>query len=106
MTRNDFMKNVAQNNITEEVIAYAQTEYAKVAEDEERKNAENATLVAAITEYLSAQTELKRASEIAEAVDCTTSKASNLCKKMAENGTLVRESVVFDKRSVYAYKIS
>lgn len=106
MTKNEFYTNVANGNLTDETRAYAQNEIDKFAEAEAEKNAKNATLIEAILAYLKTCSEAVRAHEIAEAVDISTSKVTSLCKKLTADGTLVRDSIVFDKRSVYVYKLA
>lgn len=106
MTRNDFYTHVANGNLTEEVRSYAQTQVNKYLEETSAKEAENAKYIEALLAYLKTQSEPVRAAEIAEALDCTTSKATSLCKKLVENSVLTRESAVYNKRSIYVYKLA
>jgi predicted ArsR family transcriptional regulator len=90
ITNFEFLKAVAEGNLTEEVKAYAKARYDKEAEEKEAKAKENAeyneTILALVDEKKSVI-----ASEIASSLDIHPSKASYLLRMLVEDGTLIGE---------------
>lgn len=106
MTNKEFLTNVANNNITEDTIAYA-TEALRKAEESATaraaaKNAEDAPMIETIVEILTNNARVYTASELAAALGVHPSKATNLCKKIPN----IRVSdVQVDRRVVKGYSL-
>ena len=112
MTKRDFLNNVAQNNITDEVKAFALAELERLdnrnesrsSKQKEKTAKENAPIIAKVGEYLS-EHEVCIASEIAELCDINVQKASGVLRGMAERGELVQVEVKIPKKGkVKGYK--
>lgn len=101
LTQNEFFKAVAENNITEDVIAFAKVKYDKVAETMAKKSEENSLVVEGILKTLKGGKPMT-ASEIAGKVDASTQKVSTILKTLRE-----KESVaVVDNRTPYLYALA
>lgn len=105
MTKYEFYKNVATQNLTDETIAYAANLVEKEDTAKASKAEENAAYEAQILDYLSSCEEPQRAAQIGEALDLTSSKVTALCKSLLAREAVTRESIVVNKRSVYAYSV-
>ena len=93
MTNREFYTMVANGTLTEEVIAKANEEIAKLdarnakrASKPSKKSLENEPIKAKIVEFLADGSHL--ASEIASGCEISTSKASALCRQLVESGSL------------------
>lgn len=104
ITQNEFFRAVAENNITEDVIAFAKEKYDKVKEEMEKKSKENAHFLEAIPEVLKSNEKPLTASEITEKLedDITIQKVSTLLKTLREQGIVK----VVDNRSPYLYGLA
>ena len=98
MTLKEMFTEIVNGNLTDEVVAKATEEIAKLDErNAKRKNMpskksiENEPIKAKIVEFLASGSHL--ASEIAEGCEISTSKASALCRQLVESGTLTVEDV-------------
>lgn len=109
MTNREFFNAVINGTITEEMVAHAHGEIAKL-DERNRKRAEtpsktqiaNEPIIKAIAEVLT--NEPKLASEIAEAVGVSVNKVSALVKKI--DGVVVTEVKVKGKGVRKAYSIA
>lgn len=99
MTNREFLEKVMANEITEEVIAHASENLAKL-------NARNAKRANTLTKNQEANIEIKEniveflklgngnfASEVGENLGISTSKASALLRQLVENGRVTAEEV-------------
>lgn len=106
MTNKEFLTNVANNTITEDTIAYAAEALRKANESADAraaaKNAEDAPLVEAITNTLSANGRVYTAAELGAMLGLHTSKVTNLCKKIP--GIRISD-VQVDRRVVKGYSL-
>lgn len=105
MTKYEFYKNVANQNLTDETIAYAAALVEKEDTAKASKAEENAAYEAQVLEYLASCEEPQRASQIGEALDLHSSKVTALCKNLLAREAVKRDSTVINKRSVYVYSI-
>ena len=112
MTKREFYSAIINNAVTSDVIAVAENELkamteksAKLKAKNEKKNASGFT---AIREFFAGHGEGQAlTSEVAEATDMTTSKASALLRKMTEAGELVQEDVKVSGKGVRkAYRLA
>lgn len=108
MTNREMFTAIVEGNVTDEVVAKAQEEIAKLdARNEKRKNTpskkaiENAPIIEAIKGVLT--DEPMTASEIAEKVEISTQKASALLKQV--EGVTVSEVKVKGKGTRKAYAV-
>lgn len=112
MTKREFYTAIVNNAVTADVIAMAEDELKAMVEKSAKlkaKNEEkNGPAMAAIREFFAAHGEGQAlTSEIAEATDMTTSKASALLRKMAEGGELIQEDVKISGKGVRkAYRLA
>lgn len=105
MTMKEFYTQVAANVLTDEMVEFAQQKLGgleissrRKAEAIKEKNAEGFKL---IREFFVAHGEEQAlTSEIAEATDMTTSKASALLRKMAESGELIQGELRIAKKGI------
>jgi predicted HTH transcriptional regulator len=90
ITNFEFLKAVAEGNITDEIKAYAKARYDKEAEERAVKDKENAEYN---TKILALVDENKSviASEVASALDIHPSKASYLLRTLVDSEVLVGE---------------
>ena len=109
MTNREMLTAIVNGEITEDVIAKAKAEIEKLdARNANRKNKpsktqiENAPIIAKIAEILTE--EPMRASEIAEALGISTSKASALAKKV--EGVIVTDVKVKGKGMQKGYSLA
>ena len=93
MTNREMFTAIVNGEITDEVVAKATEEIAKLnarnakrASKPSKKSLENEPIKAKIAEFLESGSHL--ASEIASACEISTSKASALCRQMVESGSL------------------
>lgn len=101
MTQNEFFKAVAENNITEDVIAFAKAKYDKVAETMAKKSEKDRLVTEGILKTLGNNGKPMTASEIAKKVDASTQKASTILKTLREKGSIA----VVDNRTPYLYAL-
>ena len=112
MTKKEFYSAIINNAVTPEVISMAEDELKAMTQKSAKlkaKNEEkNAAGFATIREFFAGHGEGRvLASEVAEAIDMTTSKASALLRKMAESGELVQEDVKVSGKGVRkAYRLA
>ena len=109
MTRREMFEAIVNGNVTEEVVAMAQSELVKMDErNEKRKNAPSKTAIA--NEPIKAQIveilthEPLTASEVANAVGISTQKASALLRQI--EGLTVTEVKVKGKGKVKGYALA
>lgn len=102
LTQNEFFKAVAENNITEDVIAFAKAKYDKVAETMAKKSEKNSLVIEGIIKTLGNNGKPMTASEIAEKVDASTQKISTILKTLREKGNVA----VVDNRTPYLYALT
>lgn len=105
MTKYEFYKNVATQNLTDETIAYAVAFIEKEDTVKASKAEENAVYEARVLEYLASCEDPQRASQIGEALGLHSSKVTALCKNLVAREAVKRDSTVINKRSVYVYSI-
>ena len=93
MTNREFYTAVINGTITEDMVAKAHEEIAKLdarnakrSSKPSKKSLENEPIKAKIVEFLAEGSHL--ASEIASGCEISTSKASALCRQLVESGTL------------------
>lgn len=105
MTNREFLNTIINANISDEVTAQAKDLLAKLdARNAKRAATPSKTAVAnepikaKIVELLSDATELMTASQIGEALEISTQKASALLRQMVEVGTLTSEEVKIPKK--------
>lgn len=101
MTQNEFFRAVAENNITEDVIAFAKAKYDKVAETIAKKSEKDRLVTEGILKTLGNNDKPMTASEIAEKVDASTQKVSTILKTLREKGSVA----VVDNRTPYLYTL-
>ena len=112
MTKREFYSAIINNAVTSDFIAMAENELKEMTEKSAKlkaKNEEkNASGFTAIREFFAGHGEGQAlTSEVAEATDMTTSKASALLRKMAEAGELVQEDVKVSGKGVRkAYRLA
>ena len=112
MTNREFYTNIANGTITEAEKEFALAAIAKMDEtNEKRKNKpskkseENAPIVEAITNALTAEPAV--ASDIAAAVGISTQKASALLRQLVASGVAVQSEVKVPKKgTVKAYALA
>jgi DNA-binding MarR family transcriptional regulator len=112
MTTREFLNAVKSAAISDEMTEKAQAMLAALdKKNEQRKSKPSKVAVAneplkqAIVDYLTANG-AKVSSEIGEALQMTTQKASALCRQLVEDGTLKSEEVKVPKRGkVKAYSV-
>ena len=109
MTRREMFEAIVNGNVTEEVVAMAQSELVKMDErNEKRKNSPSKTAIA--NEPIKAQIveilthEPLTASEVANAVGISTQKASALLRQI--EGLTVTEVKVKGKGKVKGYALA
>lgn len=102
LTQNEFFKAVAENNITEDVIAFAKAKYDKVAETMAQKSEKDSLVTEGILKTLGNNGEPMTASKIAEKVDASTQKVSTILKTLREKGSVA----VVDNRTPYLYALA
>lgn len=109
MTRREMFEAIVNGNVTEEVVAMAQSELVKMDErNEKRKNSPSKTAIA--NEPIKAQivevltTEPLTASDVANAVGISTQKASALLRQI--EGLTVTEVKVKGKGKVKGYALA
>lgn len=109
MTRREFLRAVADNNITEEIREYALTAIDKMDEQNSKRKdkptkaqVENAALIDKMVEMFAGQSKLF-AHTIAEKMNITTSKASALCRMAAKDGRVTVTDEVDNKTVKKAY---
>lgn len=98
LTQNEFFKAVAENNITEDVIAFAKAKHGKVAESI-AKSEKDSLITEGILKTLGDNGKPMTASEIAEKVDASTQKVSTILKTFREKGSVT----VVGNRTPYLY---
>lgn len=103
LTQNEFFKAVAENNITEDVIAFAQAKYDKVAEAMAKKTEKDSFVTEGILKTLGNNGEPMTASEIAEKVGARTQKVSTILRTLRDKGSV---AVVEDNRTPYLYALA
>ena len=98
MTNREMLTAVVNGEITDDVVAKATEELAKLdarnakrANTPSKKSVENEPIKAKIAEYLADGAHL--AKEIADGCEISTAKASALCRQMVEDGRLKVEDV-------------
>lgn len=112
MTKKEFYTAIVNNVVTADVIAMAEDELKAIAEKsavlKAKNEQKNGPAMVAIREFFSVHGEGQAlTSEVAEATDMTTSKASALLRKMAESGELIQEDVkVSGKGTRKAYRLA
>lgn len=115
MTKREFFEAImALENVDAELVLFAEQEIEKMNErNAKRKNTPSKTAVANepikahIVEFLTNSEGSHIASEIANAVEISTQKASALCRQLVEVGTLAVEEVkVKGKGKVKAYSLA
>lgn len=114
MTKREFFEAVIANVENEDLVLFAEKEIEKMNErNAKRKNTPSKTAIANepikahIVEFLTNNEGSHIASEIANAVEISTQKASALCRQLVEVGTLVVEEVkVKGKGKVKAYSLA
>nr|DAO16567.1 MAG TPA: helix-turn-helix domain protein [Caudoviricetes sp.] len=102
LTQNEFFKAVAENNITDEIIAFAKAKYDKVAETMAKKSEKDSLVTEGILKTLGNNGEPMTASKIAEKVDASTQKVSTILKTLREKGSVA----VVDNRTPYLYALA
>lgn len=102
MTQNEFFKAVAENNITEDVIAFAKAKYDKVAETMAKKSKKDSLIIEGILKTLGNNGKPMTASEIAEKMDASTQKVSTILKTLREKESVI----VVDNRTPYLYALA
>ena len=109
MTKREMFEAIVNGNVTEEVVAMAQSELVKMDErNEKRKNSPSKTAIA--NEPIKAQivevltTEPLTASDVANAVGISTQKASALLRQI--EGLTVTEVKVKGKGKVKGYALA
>ena len=109
MTRREMFEAIVNGNVTEEIVAMAQSELVKMDErNEKRKNSPSKTAIA--NEPIKAQivevltTEPLTASDVANAVGISTQKASALLRQI--EGLTVTEVKVKGKGKVKGYALA
>jgi predicted HTH transcriptional regulator len=102
MTNFDFLKAVAEGNITDDVKAYAKEKYDKEAETRNAKKAEDEAIKNAILEALKGKEHLT-ASELGEIAGTSTSKASYVCRTLVDNNELKSKDVLGKSGKVKGY---
>lgn len=112
MTRREFFQAVANNEITEEVIAFAVEAIDKMdAQNIKRKEKptkaqiENAELVEKMVEMFAGQSKVL-AHDIAEKMEITTSKATALCRMAVKEGKIAVDDAVVNKsvKKIYSFE--
>lgn len=114
MTRREFFNAVAEGHITDEHKLFAEKEIVKMDErnakrkaQPSKKSVENEPIKEKIVEFVSGCEGSVIASEIANAVEISTQKASALCRQLVEIGTLkVEEVKVKGKGKVKGYSLA
>ena len=114
MTKREFFEAVIANVENEDLVLFAEKEIEKMNErNAKRKNTPSKTAIANepikahIVEFLTNSEGSHIASEIANAVEISTQKASALCRQLVEVGTLAVEEVkVKGKGKVKAYSLA
>ena len=98
MTNREFYTAIVNGTLTEDVIAKAHEEIAKLdarnakrSAKPSKKSLENAPIKESIAEFLADGSHL--ASEIAKGLDLSVSKVSALCRQMVGDGVLTVEDV-------------
>lgn len=102
MTQNEFFRAVAENNITEDVIAFAKAKYYKVAKSMAEKSEKDSLVTEGILKTLGNSNEPMTASKIAKKVDASTQKVSTILKTLREKGSVA----VVDNRTPYLYALT
>lgn len=106
MTNKEFLTNVSLNNISDETIEYAKSALTKLSENASnraaKRKAEDAPLMEKLVEYLTKSVKVLTASEIANHLGISTSKATALCKQV--EGIKVSD-VQVDRRMVKGYSL-
>lgn len=106
MTNKEFLTAVSTNTITEDVIAHATEELAKLNARAESaataKSKEDAPLLEELTTILSGASRVFTGAELAQKLGVHTSKVTNLCKKVP--GIKVSD-VTVDRRVVKGYSL-
>ena len=113
MTNREFYNAVVAGKISEEVVAFANDEIAKLdARNEKRRNTPtkaqeaNVGIKQAIVDYL-ASVKSAVASEIASACEVSTQKVSSLCKQLVDEGKIkVADIKVKGKGSLKSYSLA
>lgn len=112
MTRREFFQAVANNEITEEVMAFAVEAIDKLdAQNIKRKEKptkaqiENAELVEKMVEMFTGQSKVL-AHDIAEKMEITTSKATALCRMAVKEGKVTVDDAVVNKsvKKIYSFE--
>lgn len=106
MTNRDFFSAIATNDaLTAEIREFAENAIAKLDERNAKRSSTpsktaiaNEPIKAAILEYLENHDGFVIASEIADALEITTSKVSALCRQLIEAGSVKSEDVKVPKR--------
>ena len=103
MTNREFFTNIANGNITKEVIAHAAASLEKMdAANEARKNKpsktaiENAPVIEALTNALTSDPQT--AADLATAVGISTQKASSLLRQIVAAGVAVASDIKVPKK--------
>ena len=112
MTNREMLTAIVNGEVTEDVIAKATEELAKLdarnakrANTPSKKSVENEPIKAKIAEFLADGAHL--AKEIANGCEISTAKASALCRQMVEDGRLKVEDVkVKGKGSQKSYSLA
>lgn len=112
MTTREFLNAIVSANLSDEMTDKAKALIASLDKrNSARKDKPSKTAIAnepikkAIVDYLTANG-AKVSSEIGEALQMTTQKASALCRQLVEDGTLKSEEVKMPKRGkVKAYSV-
>lgn len=90
MLQRDFWKSVAENKITDEVMAYAQERFDKLVTADAEKVADREEIQAKIVELLVGMDgEKATAKEVAEQLDVSTQKASYHLVQLAKDGMIL-----------------
>lgn len=113
MTSREFYTKVIEANVTEELTEYAQDAIKKLDTRNEKRSSkpskkaeENAPIKESIRTYL-AEHPKALATEIATALEITTSKASSLARQLVTEGVAISEDVkVKGKGSQKAYSLA
>ena len=112
MTQREFYIAIINANISDELTDYAKGAITKLDERNAKKSStitpkqkENFELMSQIYEHVAQFEKGRTASEVAEAMGITTSKASALLRKLWDNGEMTREEIkVKGKGKVQCYK--
>lgn len=105
--KKDFLRQISEGVVTEEIMAAAKAEYDKLEEKAAVKRAENAPLIEGIMNILKDNEDFLLTSAFAEELGINSSKASSILRALVDEGIAVVEDVKVPKKGMQkGYKLA